>query len=120
MRKTSKKRRTPDGKIVREFIDLPNNLNYGIAELLNQSFLNDFALPVHHCDPTIYPDYIALNCERNAFRKTPLTAVAFYTYDRTFDKIDGLFNAIYYKHNRLLEKYKNQYKDVAFVIAPDH
>ena len=119
-RKITNKHLCPDGKIEREIIDLPNKLNYGIADLLNQSFLNEYDLPIHHCDPAVYPDYIALNCEPSAYHKTPLTAVAFYTYDRAFDKIDGLFNAIYYKNKRLLEKYKKQYKDVAFVIAPDY
>ena len=106
MRKITNKHLCPDGKIEREIIDLPNKLNYGIADLLNQSFLNEYDLPIHHCDPAVYPDYIALNCEPSAYHKTPLTAVAFYTYDRAFDKIDGLFNAIYYKNKRLLEKYK--------------
>lgn len=120
MRKTTNKCLSDDGMIKREIVDLPNKLNYGIAELLNQSILNEFDLPIHHCDPAVYPDFIALNCEPSAFHKTPLTAVAFYTYDRDFDKIDGLYNAIYYKNKRLLEKYKKKYKDVSFVIAPDY
>ncbi len=120
MRKITSKQLCPNGSVERNSIDIPNKLNYGIADLLNQSFLNEYDLPIHHCDPSVYPDYIALNCEPSAFHKTPLTAVAFYTYDRAFDKIDGLYNAIYYKNNRLLEKYKNLYRGVAFVIAPDY
>lgn len=120
MRKITNKCFTPNGEIKRETVDIRSKLNYGIADFLNQSFLNNYDLPIHHCNPSVYPDYIALDCEPSAFRKTPLTAVAFYTYDRAFDKIDGLYNAIYYKDIRLLEKYKKKYKGVSFVIAPDY
>jgi len=39
MRKITNKHLSPEGKIGRKIIDLPNKLNYGIADLLNQSFL---------------------------------------------------------------------------------
>lgn len=120
MRKISEKTIGPDGNEIRTPVNLAGKLNYNIADLLNQSYLNEFDLPIHHCDPAVYPDYIALNSEPAKYRETPLTAVAFYTYDKTFDKIDGLFNAIYYDDKRLLDRYEKQYKDVAFIIAPDY
>ena len=120
MKKITKKQITKAGIVERKEVDILDKLNYGISDLLNQSFLNDYDLPIHYCDPEVYPDYIALNTEPSAFHKTPLTAVAFYNYDRSFDKIDGLFNAIYYKDKRLLEKYKHLYRGVSFVIAPDY
>ncbi len=120
MKKISHKQVCQDGTAWRKNIDLTNQLNYGIANLLNQSFLNDYDLPIHHCSPNVYPDFIALNSEPWLFHKTPLTAVAFYTYDRSFDNKDGLFNAIYYNNKNLLAKYKKKYKDVSFVVAPDY
>lgn len=120
MKKLSCKRICKDGTVERASRSLANELNYGIADLLNQSFLNDHDLPIHHCDPKVYPDFIALDREPALFHKTPLTAVAFYAYDRSFDKINGLYNAIYYKNKKLLEKYKERYKGVSFVIAPDY
>lgn len=120
MRKLSVKSVGPDGKETRTPVKLTGKLNYNIADLLNQSFLNEYDLPIHHCDPDIYPDFIALNSEPAKYHETPLTAVAFYTYDQSFDKIDGLFNAIYYNRRSLLAKYEKQYKDVTFVIAPDY
>ena len=120
MRKISVKAVGPDGKETRTPVKLTGKLNYNIAELLNQSFLNEYDLPIHHCDPDVYPDFIALNTEPKRYHETPLTAVAFYTYDDSFDKIDGLYNAIYYNNEKLLAKYKNQYRDVSFIIAPDY
>ena len=54
------------------------------------------------------------------YNKTPNTAVAFYLYDDTFDGIDGLYNAIYYKDEKLLKKFKERFKGVKFFIAPDY
>ena len=54
------------------------------------------------------------------FHQTPATALGFYTYDKSFDKLDGLYNAIYYNNTTLLEKYKSRYSGIKFVIAPDY
>ncbi len=120
MKKITYKAIGSDGIVVRKEKELKYQLNYGIADLLNKAVLNDYHLPIHHCDPRVYPDFIALNTEKAKFHLTPATAVGFYSYDRTFDKIDGLFNAIYYKDKRLLKKYKNLYADMKFVIGPDY
>lgn len=109
-----------DGNVLRKEKALRYQLNYGIADLLNMSIINEHGLPIHHCDPSIYPDYIALNTEVGKFHLTPATALGYYSYDRTFDKIDGLYNAIYYNNKRLLKKYKNMYAGIRFVIAPDY
>lgn len=120
MRKLSVKAVGPDGEKTRTPVKLTGLLNYNIADLLNQSYLNEHDLPIHHCDPDVYPDFIALNSEPSKYHETTRTAVAFYVYDKSFDKIDGLYNAIYYNDQRLLTKYTKKYKDVAFVIAPDY
>lgn len=120
MKKTTYKVTNKDGTIVRKKRELHYQLNYGIADLLNKAVLNDYQLPIHHCNPAVYPDYIALNTEKAKFHLTSATALGFYSYDRTFDKIDGLYNAIYYKNKRLLKQYKKLYENIRFVIGPDY
>ena len=120
MKKSTYKVVAVDGTIVRKEKELRYLLNYGIADLLNQSLCSEYCLPIHHCDPKVYPDYIALNTEPAKFRMTPATALSFYSYDYTFDKLDGLYNAIYYNNKRLLKKYKELYAEIKFVIAPDY
>lgn len=120
LKKITRKITNSDGTVIRKEIELRYQLNYGIADLLNTAVLNDFHLPIHHCDPQVYPDFIALNTETSKYHLTPATALGFYSYDRTFDKIDGLYNAIYYNDKRLLMKYKKLYTNIRFVIAPDY
>lgn len=120
MKKITRKIINSDGTVSRKEKELRYQLNYGIADLLNKSVLNNYHLPIHHCNPRVYPDYIALNTEIAKFHLTPATALGFYSYDRTFDKIDGLYNAIYYNDKRLLKKYKTLYANIKFVIAPDY
>lgn len=120
MRKISSKNKSLNCQSIREKIDLASKLNYNIAYLLNQVKLNENHLPIHTCDPELYPDFIALNTEKNKFHFTPKTALSFYSYDRTFDNPNGLYNAIYYKNKKLLEKYKKKYANIPFVIAPDY
>ena len=120
MKKITYKAINDDGSITRKEKELRYQLNYGIADLLNKAVLNDYNLPIHHCDPSVYPDYIALNTEKSKFHLTPSTALGFYAYDRTFDNIDGLYNAIYYNNRKLLDKYKKLYANIRFVIGPDY
>lgn len=120
MKKITYKVTNDDGDIVRKEKELRYQLNYGIADLLNRAVINKDGLPIHHCDPVVYPDYIALNTEPAMFHLTPATALGFYSYDRTFDKMDGLYNAVYYHDKRLLARYKKLYAGIRFVIAPDY
>lgn len=46
--------------------------------------------------------------------------MCFYAYDNSFDGLNGLFNAIYYKNKKLLAKYKERFRDVRFFISPDY
>ena len=77
-------------------------------------------LPVLRCTTEIVPDYIALCSCPSEYHKTPYTAVAFYKYDDVFDGKDGLYNAIYYNDEKLLNAYKQRFAGVKFIIAPDY
>lgn len=120
MKKTTYKVINCDNTVSRKERELKYQLNYGIADLLNQAILNKYHLPIHHCNPRVYPDYIALNTEVSKYHLTPATALGFYTYDCTFDKLDGLYNALYYNNTKMLKKYKQLYQGIKFVIAPDY
>ncbi len=120
MKKLTVKVKNEDGTITRKEIPIKNRLNYRIADYLNQSYLNKYHLPIHHCDPDVYPDFIALSSEKGKFSITAATAVGFYQYDSSFDKMEGLYNAIYYGNKRKLEYYKKYYKGLKFVIGPDY
>lgn len=120
MRKISSKSQNADGTISRKPREMKYLLNLGIADLLNQSELNEYDLPIHYCDPRVYPDYIALNTEKSKYHLTSATALGFYTFDKSFDNKNGLFDAIYRKDKKLLQKYKKLYAGINFVIAPDY
>lgn len=109
-----------DGKVERCPVDMKKQLNYNIANYLNRSQLNDDHFPIFHTDSFIYPDFMAMNTEKHKFHLTPTTALAFYTFDRTFDNKNGLYNAIYYNDKQLLAKYKKMYSGIKFVIGPDY
>lgn len=119
MKEVTRKKTGADGSSGRRKVDRRLLLNYNIAHLLNSAVINEHGLPEHHCDPTVYPDYIALDNNKREYRRTAATAVAFYLYDRSFDHKDGLFNAIYYDDKRLLRKFEKRYEGIRFVIAPD-
>lgn len=65
-------------------------------------------------------DYLALYTNKKDYMKTDNTAVCFYQYDNKFDNFCGLFNAIFYNNTRLLNKFKNRFKDVKYMIEPDY
>lgn len=95
-------------------------LNYNIKHLLNQSILNQYQLPIHFCNTSLFPDFLALNTEPRNFHLTKATGLAFYSYDYTFDNMNGLYNAIYYNNTKRLQYFKKRYAGIPFVIAPDY
>lgn len=95
------------------------NLSY--TKITNRSFSDGRdEFPILPCEIDVIPDYLALYKNVNEYHKTNKTCVCFYEYDKDFDFINGLFNAIYYDDKRLLNKYKQRFKDVWMVIEPDY
>ena len=76
--------------------------------------------PVVPCYLDIAPDYLCLYGDPKDYNKTNMTCVCFYEFDSEFDGINGLFNAIYYENEKLLNFYKNRFKDVKVFIEPDY
>ena len=109
------------GEKIRVPKDLKKLLNLQYLRLTNKTYsVGKHDLPELRCDTEVLPDFIALYNHPADYNKTPNTAVAFYLYDDTFDGIDGLYNAIYYKDEKLLKKFKERFKGVKFFIAPDY
>lgn len=96
-------------------------LNLNFIDYTNQSYLiGKYDLPYVRCPNIVDFDYLALYSEKRNYHKTDKTAICFYEYDINFDKINGIFNAIYYADQKLLHKYKERFKGVKFAIAPDY
>ena len=94
---------------------------FGIWLLENQSFEGSFDMPVvGNFDDISNIDYIALFSDTSEYKKTENTAVCFYQYDHVFDGIHGLYNSIVYKDEKRLAKYRERFKDVKWIVAPDY
>lgn len=101
--------------------NLKKLLNLNFMDLTNQTYsIGKYDLPYVRCPEGVNPDYLALYSEVSNYQRTENTCVCFYQYDVVFDKIDGLFNAIYHKNDKLLKNYKERLNGVKFAIAPDY
>lgn len=121
MRRITKRLYDVNGNQYRIPKDMKKILNLNILRLLNKAErAGSYDLPALHCNTCVYPDFLALYTEPGLYHKTALTAVCFYDYDRQFDGINGLFNAIYYDDKNLLKQYRERFCDVHFFISPDY
>lgn len=121
MKKVTKRVLQGDGSIIRQPKDMRELLNLNYLRLTQKTLpVGDLDLPALCCSTDIIPDFLALYNQPGTYHKTALTAVCFYIFDRQFDGINGLFNAIYYNDKDLLRCYKARFKDVRFVLSPDY
>lgn len=121
MRKSTVKTMLDDGSFVRQAKELKKLLNLNYLQLANRTqSCGQKDLPALYCEADEYPDFLALYSEKSLYRKTDSTAVCFFEFDSEFDGIHGLFNAIYYDDTKLLEKYKERFRGVRYVITPDY
>lgn len=94
---------------------------FGVWLLEKQSFEGDYDMPVVGSFDDISPiDYLALYSDVAEYRKTENTSVCFYQYDHVFDGIHGLYNSIIYKDEARLEKFRERFKGVKWIVAPDY
>lgn len=121
MNKISRKSISANGDIVRKKIDLRKQLNYNYLYLTDQTTLvGEYGIPAVYCNTTEFPDYLALYSQTGYYHKTIATAVCFYQYDKEFDNINGLYNAIYHGEKKLLDYYKKRFNGVMFFVSPDY
>ena len=101
--------------------NLKKLINLNFTDYTNQTYLvGKYDLPYVTCSDIVKPDYLALYTETNNYFKTENTCICFYLYDNKFDGIKGIYNAIYYNDEKLLNKYKEKFKNVKYAIAPDY
>lgn len=119
--KRRKKVTLPDGSTGYQDIDLRKKLNLSYLRYTNLTHAaGKHDLPALACNTEVLPDYIALSGYPAQYHKTPLTAVGYWEYDEGFDGYEGLYNAIYYDREDLLERYRNRYAGVRFFFTPDY
>ena len=110
-----------DGTTTYKPIDLRKRLNLSYLEYVNKTSAEGIhKLPALECNVNICPDYIALYGQPSEYHKTAYTAVGFWQFDDVFDGIHGLYNAIYYHDEKLLDYYKQRFKDVKYFFTPDY
>ena len=94
---------------------------FGVYFLESLSFEGDCDMPiVGNFDDISVIDYIALYSDTSEYNKTENTCVSFYQYDHVFDGIHGLYNSIIYKDEERLDKFRERFKGVKYIIAPDY
>ena len=94
---------------------------FGVYFLESLSFEGDYDMPVvGNFDDISVIDYIALYSDTSEYNKTENTCVAFYQYDHVFDGIHGLYNSIVYQDEERLNKFRERFKGVKYIIAPDY
>lgn len=98
-----------------------NKLNLSFLKYTNQGhYYGKFDIPEATCKLDICPiDYLALFGEKvDSKYRNP--ALCFYQYDNQFDRIKGLYNAIYYDDKKLLYEYKKILDPYHYIISPDY
>ena len=94
---------------------------FGVYLLESLSFDGDYDMPVIGCSEDISKiDYITLYSHLQDYKKTENTCVCFYQYDHVFDGIHGLYNSIIYKDEKRLEKFRERFKNIKYIISPDY
>jgi hypothetical protein len=110
-----------DGRPYQADINLKKLLNLNYLELTNKGhYSGEFDIPAACCKTEVYPDYVALYSEKGDYRKTERTAVGFFEYDNEFDGQRGLYNAIYYRNEADLKKYRARFDGVRYFIHPEY
>lgn len=94
---------------------------FGVYFLESLSFEGKYDMPVvGNFDDISVIDYIALYSDTGEYNKTENTCVAFYQYDHVFDGVHGLYNSIIYQDEERLNNFRERFKRVKFIVAPDY
>ena len=93
---------------------------FGAYVINNVLVAGKYDIPVVGYFGTDLPDYLALYSNVQDYGKTLNTCVTFFEYDGRFDSINGLWNAIIHKNQKLLNLYNERFKKVRFIVCPDY
>lgn len=101
--------------------DLKDRLNLHYLKYLNTTYTVGKYDSIHFSSPVNAKiDYLALYSQPSEYNKTSNTAVCFFEDDIKFDRKNGLWNAIYYNDLKLIEQYRERFKNVKYFISPDY
>lgn len=101
--------------------NMVNLLNMNTMTLTNiEGYSGEYDFPNLFCDSTPNIDYLAMYSRPSEYSKHENTALCFYQYDKTYDGLNGLYNAIFYNKKPLLKQYKKRFKDIKIAIDPDY
>jgi hypothetical protein len=101
--------------------DLKDKLNLKFMSLINKTTcVGPYDMPKVISPKSVNIDYLALYSDVFEYNKTNNTCICFYEYDKVFDSNNSLFNAIYNNDVKLLNKYKERFKDVLYFVSPDY
>ena len=94
---------------------------FGVYLLEHLSFEGDYDMPiVGNFDDITKIDYLALYSDVKEYNKTENTCVVYYQYDHIFDGIHGLYNSIIYQDEERLNKFRERFKNVKYIVSPDY
>ena len=101
--------------------NMVNLLNMNTMTLTNiEGYSGEYDFPNLFCDSTPNIDYLAMYSRPSEYSKHENSALCFYQYDKTYDGLNGIYNAIFYKKKSLLKQYKKRFKDIKIAIDPDY
>lgn len=94
---------------------------FGVYLLEQLSFEGDYDMPVVGSFEDISKiNYLALYSDLQDYNKTDETCVVYYQYDHVFDGIHGLYNSIIYQDEERLNKFRERFKNVKYIVSPDY
>ena len=94
---------------------------FGVYFLESLSFEGDYDMPVvGNFDDIKGIDYLSLYSDLKDYHITDNTCVCFYQYDHVFDGVNGLYNSIIYQDEKRLNKFRERFSGVKYIIAPDY
>lgn len=100
--------------------NLKELLNLGIVDYTNlTSKHGNLDLPYICSNVIPEVDYFANYSQPSTYFQTEHTCVSFFEYDKTFDGLYGLWNAIYHNIKELQQFYINRFDKVLCFVSPD-
>lgn len=101
--------------------NLKKLLNLGFLDYTNlTSKCGELDMPYIRCKEIPYIDYLATYSQPSTYFYSQNTCVTFFEYDKFFDGLYGLWNAIYYDVKELQDFYIERFQGVKYFIAPDY
>lgn len=105
----------------RPSLSLQKKLNLNYTKWTNKTYTEGDRDMLHVISPSEADiDYLALYSKPGEYHKTKNTALCFYEFDNKYDGKNGLWNAIYYGEEKLLDIYKKRFNGIKYFIAPDY